>query len=496
MNEFVSKIRGFCLANSLLTQDGRYVDGIVVGLSGGPDSVALLKVLEELRSEGVYEGAVYAAHINHLLRPGDCDEDEEFVRDLCSRHNIPLVCERTDVAELANKTGRTVEEAGRILRYRVFEEYRSSLPGVVRIAVAHHGDDVTETFMMNLFRGSGLEGLTGMKPLSGNIIRPLLCVTKQEILDYLGDTPYRTDHTNFESEHTRNMWRNEIMPRIAEVSVKTPRQAVWDTSQLLASDSEYIASETYKAYDLCKVETGGVTMLDAARLRMFHRSISSRVIRHLYLLVAGTLKDFETVNLEDASDVLNGDSGRRADMPHNIVCFMQNGLFGFAPSERMVEYMEAVAAGMGFVTAPEGYEQVIRLNSLSDTFYTELPDSGIQISVRIIENYEDIEYNGKSWFCPLELISGDPVICTPAGGSAFRKAGSEGSKPVRQLLKDLKVPREVRDRIVGIRDDQMVCFIPGIGHGKGFVSELSMARCLEGAAGDREAGRVLEIRFG
>ncbi len=482
-----SKVLAYCRENDLLS-----CDGVIVGLSGGPDSVALLKVLLSFQKNGDYKGRICALHVNHKLRPVDCDEDEAFVRKLCGEEGILLKCVTADVSYEAGRMGRTIEEAGRIIRYRAYEEFREELEeegGRYVTATAHHGDDLAETFLMNLFRGSGLEGLTGIKAKTGDIIRPFLCVTKQEITDYLGESRYCIDKTNGELDHTRNIWRNMIIPQIAKVSVKDPEQAIRDTSGLLAVDSDYIASETYKAFDRLKISLGRDVVLDAAGLRECHEAVRSRVIRHLFLYVAGTLKDFEYVNLRSAEDVLESDVPVTAAMPWGIACFKRTGLFGFVKSERMDALMTAIVSGMGFVLSDQRIDIKIGPDELKDGFTAKIPNSGIQIRARIIENCDELEYNDKSWFCPTDMISGDIVVRNDLGSLKFAKAGGSGSKQISRLLTDLKVPGQVRSKVTGVMIGDTVCFIPGAGHGRGFVSRLSRERCAS------SCGKILEIRF-
>ena len=478
MSDFVEKVRRFCADEELLS-----FDGVIVGLSGGPDSVALLKVLK-----AIFTGDIRAVHINHNLRPVDCDKDEAFVRDLCSCMDIPLICRSFDIAQMASELGRTEEEMGRIVRYRVFEEVRSGLAGEYAVATAHHGDDLAETFMMNLFRGSGLEGLRGIKAKSGSIIRPFLCVTKKEILDYLGDTPYCLDQTNSELNTTRNMWRNKILPEIAEVSIKEPEAAIRDTSSLLATDLDYISQEVYRAFDACKEERSGYVFLSVKKIAGLHQAILSRVIRHLYLYTAGSLKDFETVNLNTVLGMLDMGGSAREQMPFGITAFVQSDLLGFAREEDLAEVMDVLAEAAGFVTASGDCRIELTLSQIRDGFTAGLPDSGTQIRTRLIENCEEIEYNTTSWFCPVSLISDGLTVEGQLGGEVFAKAGASGSKQVRRIFTDLKVPKEVRGRIIGIKDGGELCFIPGIGHSKGFVSPESRLKC----GGE---GEVLEISF-
>ena len=182
-------------------------DQVLVALSGGADSVALLCVLQALgyRCE--------AAHCNFHLRGAESDRDEAFVRDLCQKRKVPLHLTHFDTQEEAARRHISIEMAARDLRYRWFEEVRLEV-GAQAIAVAHHQDDSIETLLINLIRGSGIRGLTGIRPKNGYIVRPLLNVSREEIVAWLGKESivYMTDSTNLSDEYTRNFIRLQILP--------------------------------------------------------------------------------------------------------------------------------------------------------------------------------------------------------------------------------------------------------------------------------------------
>ncbi|MDE5749822.1 MAG: tRNA lysidine(34) synthetase TilS [Duncaniella sp.] len=178
---------------------------VTVGLSGGADSVALLRVLLDL---GV---RVSARHCNFGLRGEESDRDERFCRDLCARLGVELRVRRFDVGARRRETGESIEMACRELRYGWWRE-----EGIETLAVAHHADDNAETLVMNLLRGTGIAGLKGMMPRNGHIVRPLLCVGRAEILDYLAELgqDYITDSSNASTDFTRNRIRNLLLPEI------------------------------------------------------------------------------------------------------------------------------------------------------------------------------------------------------------------------------------------------------------------------------------------
>ena len=196
---------------SLFTQGDR----IAVGVSGGADSVALLRFLAVLREE--YRWELIVCHIHHGLRGAEADRDEQFVRELAGQLGLPYAVRHIDAAALALENHLSVEEAGRNARYAFFAETAGEGG---RIATAHTLDDTIETVLMNLIRGTGLHGLCGIPRTRGNIVRPLLDVTRAEVEEYLAllGQPYCTDSTNLSDDYTRNRVRHDILPRLRELN--------------------------------------------------------------------------------------------------------------------------------------------------------------------------------------------------------------------------------------------------------------------------------------
>ena len=196
---------------SLFTQGDR----IAVGVSGGADSVALLRFLAVLREE--YRWELIVCHIHHGLRGAEADRDEQFVRELAGQLGLPYAVRHIDAAALALENHLSVEEAGRDARYAFFAETAGEGG---RIATAHTLDDTIETVLMNLIRGTGLHGLCGIPRIRGNIVRPLLDVTRAEVEEYLAllGQPYCTDSTNLSDDYTRNRVRHDILPRLRELN--------------------------------------------------------------------------------------------------------------------------------------------------------------------------------------------------------------------------------------------------------------------------------------
>ena len=203
------KVRKYIQTNQLFSQKGL----ILVGVSGGADSVALLLILKELGYQ------IQALHCNFHLRQEESDRDEKFVVKLCRENGIPLLIKHFNTKEYAKAKSISVEMAARELRYEWFYDMLSA-NNAQCIAVAHHKNDQAETLLLNLIRGTGIRGLAGMYPLRNKIARPLLCLTRQEILGYLSQLKqdYVTDSTNLERDATRNKIRLDILPQLAAIN--------------------------------------------------------------------------------------------------------------------------------------------------------------------------------------------------------------------------------------------------------------------------------------
>lgn len=243
---------------------------VLVALSGGADSVALLCVLLEAGCD------CHAAHCNYHLRGEESMRDERFVQNLCRQLNVPLTVKDFDVPGYQRAHGCSIEMACRELRYAWFEQERQQL-GCDMIAVAHHADDQVETFFLNLLRGTGVRGLAGMRPLNGHVWRPLLGVRRSDIIDYLKaiGQDYVTDSTNAENDYRRNRLRNIVLP-VIEQQFPQARERILDTMENLATDHELINSMAILAIpDERHIQVSSLCSNPDAPTLLYHR------LRHL-----------------------------------------------------------------------------------------------------------------------------------------------------------------------------------------------------------------------
>ena len=280
------KIYEYILKHNMVTQG----DTVVVGLSGGADSVCLFIVLLNLSKKlGI---SLVAVHVNHGLRGKDADRDEEYCRYLCAKHKIPFEAFKADVNLIAKDEHMTCEEAGRKVRYEAFEKVRDRY-APAKIAVAHHMNDRAETVLFNMFRGSGISGLSGIKAVNGSIIRPLLCVNREEIEHFLRDNKilYMTDDTNFTDEYMRNKIRNHMLPyavqNINENTISNINQAALICEQA----EDYLRTQAKLSYENSVSEKNGGTFIGEGAFASQHDIIKQYVVRLVFEKMYGRLKD-------------------------------------------------------------------------------------------------------------------------------------------------------------------------------------------------------------
>ncbi len=214
----IEKVRKFMEEYAMLTPG----DTLIAGISGGADSVCLFHILYAL--SGKMHFSFSAVHVNHGIRGEEAERDAGFVRRLCAQYGVPFSLYSYDVPKMAEEQGLSEEEAGRIVRRRAFEA-ETEKRGAGKIVLAHHKDDMAETLLLNLCRGSGMEGLAGIRPVRDNVLRPLLCLSKEEILGWLKERklPYCTDSTNLSHDYARNRVRLDILPVLTqEINKRTP----------------------------------------------------------------------------------------------------------------------------------------------------------------------------------------------------------------------------------------------------------------------------------
>ena len=295
----VYKIEKFIAKHQLLATG----DKVLVALSGGADSVALLVALQKLNY------SCEAIHCNFHLRDKESDRDEMFVKELCERRGVRLHTVHFDTLGYAKTQKISIEMAARELRYEVFEKCRQEI-GAKAIAVAHHRDDNAETLLLNLIRGTGIRGLRGIQPKNGNIIRPLLCVGREEITEYLKwrGEGFVTDSSNLTTDYTRNKIRLEVIPKMEEIN-PSAKETISSAARHL-SEAELIYRRAVEE-SVARVKKG-----NTIDIGLLHKEIAPATVLHEILSPLG----FNASQIENIADSLDSDSGKYfATTEHTIV---------------------------------------------------------------------------------------------------------------------------------------------------------------------------------
>ena len=311
MDKFCEKILKTIRENELI----RGGETVTVGLSGGADSVCLLIALKKM--ERLLKIKLNAVHINHCLRGEEALRDEEFCRKLCAENEVSFEAVRVDVKGYAEEHRLSTEEAGRILRYEIL---LSKTPEGGLVATAHHADDQAETVLLNILRGGGLRGLSGILYRRDNIIRPLLDLGKEEILDYAKDKgiDFVTDSTNLENDYTRNRLRNEIIPLL--------KRDVNEGSALHLKELAVAASEADAFIrGLAERAVSDNVSFDEDRITIPHGFIKDRErIFRIYVIMESMrrggigLKDWGSVHFRDIDKALFKGKGYMLDLPGGV----------------------------------------------------------------------------------------------------------------------------------------------------------------------------------
>ena len=298
-----------------LIKDG---DKIVLGVSGGPDSICMLDMMRELKEEKNINFEIYVAHVNHMIRE-EAIEDEKYVQNYCLKHNIKFFVKRVDVQKIANDKKIGTEEAGRKVRYDFFEEVLQKT-GSNKIAIAHNKNDKIETIIMHLLRGSGLSGLKGIEPIRDNkYIRPLIECERQEIEQYCEDRKLqpRIDKTNFENEYTRNKIRNIVIPYIKKELNPNIIQTLSRLSEVATDESNYIDLQTQKIYNKLLIEKSDKQII--LKLKEFNQQenvIQKRLVLKTIKELNGSTDRIEKIHIEDIIKLCTNNIGNKYLTPN------------------------------------------------------------------------------------------------------------------------------------------------------------------------------------
>ena len=410
-------------------------DKIVLGLSGGPDSVCLLHILHRLKD--VLDIEVYAAHLNHQIRGMEAQQDALYISKLCDSLGVTVFIKSVNVPEYCKENKLSLEEGARKLRYEMFFDIKKKL-NADKIAIAHNMNDQAETVLMRMMRGTGLQGLKGIDFIrDGVVIRPILEIERSEIEAYCEQFKLnpRIDSTNLESIYTRNKIRLELIPFMKENFNSNIVEAIVRMSNSLRNDNEFIEQEAIRKFEDVSSKDGGSVIIKLDKYVNLHKSLKSRIIRHAIKYVLG---DTNFIDQKHIEEVLEFEDESKLDkkliLPRGLFIYRQKNKLLFTTKEVVVEDVQ--------------FNYKIPTNG-----YVKIPEANIIVETETISinRYKSLKKDkSQKWF-DSNKIKGGIVVRSRKSGDKVKL--SMGSKKLKELFIDLKIPKEDRSRIPIVHDD-------------------------------------------
>lgn len=416
----------------MLNQD----DHIVLGLSGGADSVSLLYVLLDLKK--IYNFKITAVHVNHLLRGEESQRDEDFVINLCHNLSVDLEVFKHPILEESKKLKLSVEEAGRLIRYNSFKEVLNKKIAN-KIAVAHNSNDQAETLLMNFFRGSGLKGLSGIPAVRGNIIRPLIECSRQLIEGYCKENNinYIFDSSNGSLDYTRNKVRLELLPYIIKEFNFNVVDTLSRSAEIFSSEDEYIHNLSLEAYKDCVTNKDNIQKIDIDKFLNLDQVLQRRIIRIIFLNYSETLKNFTSEHINMVLSLTNNTTGKSISLPYGLKAERSyNNLCIFKPQVHKDYIYKITLGSFMYIKEFDIYISCQQKKLLSKDGFTN--------TCTKVFNYDK--------------ITSDIILRNRKPGDKINLK-SIGNKKIKDYFINKKIPRNERNNIPMLLDNKNVLWI-------------------------------------
>ncbi len=395
----------------------------IIGFSGGADSGALLHYLKDRCK------CLLAVHINHMIRGDEAKRDEEFCRRTCEKYGIEFKCVEIDIPALSRERKKGLEETARDERYRIFKEILNENPQYKCIVTAHNSNDNAETVLFNLARGSGINGLSGIKPVVDKIYRPLINCTRDDIIEYcsVNNIEYVTDSTNNDTDYTRNHIRHKVIPQLLEVNGGF-FESCTRMSEILRQDEEYILREAHK---IASTVYDGKIPKDAAL------GLDEAVLARVLKLVSCENLEYKSVK-SCIQLIKNWSTGKMVNLENGITFKIEHSYCSFIKTEETKVKAFKVMLENG-ITYIEGLNIAIGVNEeLCNGLYKEIG------SVRLNSSQ----------------IQGSLYARSKEQGDSVKSKGV--TKKLKRVFTDLHIPSHLRPLLPVICDDLGVLAVPGI----------------------------------
>jgi tRNA(Ile)-lysidine synthase len=455
MDNIVRKFKETIIKYAMIKQG----DLVIAGVSGGPDSLVLLHLLRALGHELAFR--VHVAHVDHCLRGRQAEEEACWVREKAGEWGFPCTVTKIDVPAIAREKGLSFEEAGHFVRRRFFLDLRQKI-GAQKIALGHQADDQAETILMHFLVGTGLEGLRGIMPVDLPFIRPLLFLKRAEVELYCEENGLlpRRDPSNEDEAYLRNRIRRQVIPWLAEKVNPNLVATLNRTAQIIQQDEDYLQQEMTKLVPrFFSFQAEGGSCLHLEGWDALHPSMQRRLIRYAYqsLCPGGAWAEKEETRLRQGLDFCHveavrelaqsKETGKELHLPGAVRAEKGYGLVLFSQQDGRGEARK------------EGVEIGARLLPIPGELF--IPETGQRI---ITELVNEIKPRGQTVFWPYEekKEKGLPeiIVRSRRPGDKIALAGMAGTKRLKTLFNEKKVPTRLRDRILLICVENNIVWIP------------------------------------
>jgi tRNA(Ile)-lysidine synthase len=449
-------------------------DRLLAAVSGGPDSVALARILHQLAHTRKLSFEWRILHINHHLRGAEADRDEQFCRALADSLGVAFCVKHTDVPALQRRLGGSVEEVARTERLRLFRETARELDAC-KIAVGHQADDIVETVLHRLLRGTGLRGLSGIparRKLQDapkiELIRPLLPFSRIQVLDYLAEIGQESceDSSNRSVRHTRNWIRLNLLPELEREFGPSVRQNILRLASHAAEASAFLNTAALKAGEqLIRREDDGSVCVDAGALAELPAAVRTWIISEAAAAPGGPRQGLLTVHHSAVSALLKAGAGSLL-LPGGMHVSLESGRLLFAPRPFKAESFSPQPLDVpGKAVLPDGTTITAALN--------RPPAPPLEEIRRVVETVAYLDW---------DAVSPPLVVRTPRPGDRFHPLGMPGRQKLKELFINCKVPRSRRKSFPLVADQNQILWVVGL-------------RLAEGVRISSKTQRILELRL-
>lgn len=421
---------------------------VLIGVSGGVDSLALLYALHTLRHD--LDCQLHIAHLDHSFRKDSAD-DAVYVAEQADRLDLPISMDRIDVPQLMRDQKLSAEVAARRARYR-FYECVSERIGATKIALGHHRGDQAETVLMHLLRGAGVSGLKGILPVrDGKFIRPLLTFSRAEIEGFvaqLGLQP-RRDVTNYQLNHLRNRVRLELIPTLERIYNSNVQNALNQTAELLQVESDYLEVLAHDAFQACRIASCSpdTVVLDRCLFQEYHLALRRRILRLAVAEVFGEARDLYFNHFESMLTLIEGEA------PNSALDLPNGGVFRRAYSRILLQKSIDSYPSFEYEIAVPGPTPLPLLDA-------EMIATVVEPSVNRVatDKFPDGKFQAVFDLDRLQL----PLkLRGRRDGDRFQPFGMQGTKKLKDLLIDAKIPRQERERVPVLMNTDEIIWVVG-----------------------------------